>query len=275
MAGYIRADTGNNIANGNFVDATYLDQEFDAIVAAFHASTGHNHSGSAANGAPVTVLGPAQDFIASATELKPKTTDVYDLGITGTRFKNLWLSGNAAVTGNGTFGGTLGVTGAATIGGTLGVTGTITATSLVGNASTATQLLTGRTIAISTGATGTATSFNGASNITIPVTALDATYLTAGTIPVGRLPTGATSGMTTWFRNLATDSAAYNQHGNYVFLKNDGGSTITPGDIVNTNTTNLRYSDSTASSGSLLTSGLYMAMGRAVAGAATLFFYIG
>lgn len=55
---------------------------------------------------------------------------------------------------------------------------------LSGNATTATtatkanQLTTARTIAISGGVTGTATSFNGTANITIPVTAVDASKLT-------------------------------------------------------------------------------------------------
>jgi len=52
------------------------------------------------------------------------------------------------------------------------------ANSCSGNAGTATQLKNARTIAISGGATGTPTSFNGTNNITIPVTSLDATKLT-------------------------------------------------------------------------------------------------
>lgn len=61
---------------------------------------------------------------------------------------------------------------------------------LTGNASTATALETARTVAISGGATGTATSFNGSANISIPVTALDATLLT-GAMPAASLPTTA------------------------------------------------------------------------------------
>jgi len=54
-------------------------------------------------------------------------------------------------------------------------------------ATTATKLATARTIAISGGATGTATSFDGAANIAIPVTALDASKATAGILPAARL----------------------------------------------------------------------------------------
>lgn len=67
---------------------------------------------------------------------------------------------------------------------TIGVTGTIpaatTAAVCTGNAATATTLQTARTIGISGDATGAATSFNGSTNITIPVT-LAASGVTAGT----------------------------------------------------------------------------------------------
>lgn len=53
----------------------------------------------------------------------------------------------------------------------------------------ATKLATARTIALSGGATGTATSFNGTANISIPVTSLDATKL-SGTAPIESMPTG-------------------------------------------------------------------------------------
>lgn len=63
-----------------------------------------------------------------------------------------------------------------------------------GNAATATKLATARTIAISGGATSTATSFDGSKAITIPVTALDVSKATAGTLPTTRGGTGNTTG---------------------------------------------------------------------------------
>lgn len=72
--------------------------------------------------------------------------------------------------------------------GDLRVTGTI-----YGNTTSATKLQNARTIAISGGATGTATSFDGSGNITIPVTGLDMNKANAGTLPVGRGGTGATT----------------------------------------------------------------------------------
>jgi hypothetical protein len=62
-----------------------------------------------------------------------------------------------------------------------------------GNANAALKWATARTIAISGGATGTATSINGTANITIPVTALDVSKATAGTLSVDRGGTGQTS----------------------------------------------------------------------------------
>ena len=58
--------------------------------------------------------------------------------------------------------------------------GTVKATTFKGNASTATKLATTRTIGIGTGATGTATNFDGSGNITIPVTSVKEAYLSWG-----------------------------------------------------------------------------------------------
>jgi len=128
--GYERTDTDNNIANGNVIDADDLDSEFNAIEAAFNESTGHTHDGTADEGAPITVLGPTQDVVATASVLRPKTNNVVSLGEGSTpyKFKDLHLSGNANVATNATIGGTLGVTGAATLSNNLSVTGTTTLT---------------------------------------------------------------------------------------------------------------------------------------------------
>ncbi len=70
--------------------------------------------------------------------------------------------------------------------GTITINGTATnmysptQTSVSGNAGTATKLATARTIALSDGATGTATSFDGSANISIPVTAVKESYLSWG-----------------------------------------------------------------------------------------------
>ena len=57
----------------------------------------------------------------------------------------------------------------------------------------ASRLSAARTIALSGGATATATGFDGSANITIPVTGLDMSKANAGTLPVARGGTGVTS----------------------------------------------------------------------------------
>jgi hypothetical protein len=74
------------------------------------------------------------------------------------------------------------------------VTSTSFTGALSGNATTATALQTARTIAISGPVTGTATSFNGSANITIPVTALDVGHVNVtGTLGVDHGGTGVTT----------------------------------------------------------------------------------
>lgn len=95
--GYIRSDTANNIADANIIDAVDLDNEFDAIVAAFAAVTGHAHDGTAANGGPINALGPNQDVVATSTALRPKTTNTVDLGTSTLEFKDLFIDGVANI----------------------------------------------------------------------------------------------------------------------------------------------------------------------------------
>jgi hypothetical protein len=87
--GYVRDDTANDIADAGVINAGDLDGEFDAILAAFAAATGHTHDGSAAEGGAVTVVGPAQDFVGGAGDFSPKTDSTYDLGKTAVR----WATG--------------------------------------------------------------------------------------------------------------------------------------------------------------------------------------
>ncbi len=97
MVGYVRTDTTNKIANGEVVDASFLDAEFDGVQAAFHASTGHVHDGTTANGAPITKVGPVQDLVVSGTAVLPKTDNTLDLGSATFEFKDLWIDGTANI----------------------------------------------------------------------------------------------------------------------------------------------------------------------------------
>lgn len=171
--GYIRQDVANEIADGEFISADPLDAEFDGLVAAFNATTGHAHDGTVGNGGPITMLGPGQDLVVSSTQVLPETTNTLDLGSGTFKFKDAYFDG---VVNSDSFVGPL--------------TGAVT-----GNASTATALQTARTIAISGQVTGTATSFDGTANIAIAVDELNASSLNAGTVPNGRM-TGSYTGIT-------------------------------------------------------------------------------
>lgn len=160
--GYVRQDTDNSIETGEIIEAAELDNEFNAIVAAFNATTGHTHDGTSAEGGPITVLGPAQDLIVSATRVVPKTTNVLDIGSSTFRFKDAFFNGTVSAVG---FAGPL-----------------------TGVASSATVLTTSRNFSIAGGATAAAVAFNGSANVVLNVTALDATTLT-GLIAEARLPT--------------------------------------------------------------------------------------
>ena len=99
--GYTRNDSSNNIADGNVINAADFDGEYDAIESAFNATSGHTHDGTASEGGPVTVLGPVQDFVASSTEIKPKTDNTLDIGTTSLQFKDLYLHGKGYIDGLG------------------------------------------------------------------------------------------------------------------------------------------------------------------------------
>ena len=71
--GYTRNDTGNNIADGNVINASDLDGEFDAVQAAFNASSGHSHDGTTGQGPLIDASGIANNAVALGT----KTTGNY------------------------------------------------------------------------------------------------------------------------------------------------------------------------------------------------------
>jgi hypothetical protein len=97
MAGYTRNDTGNNIADGNVINAADLDGEFDSIQTAFNETSGHTHDGTVGEGAPISVVGPAQDINVTITEVAPKTTNTMSLGTAALQFKDLYIDGTANI----------------------------------------------------------------------------------------------------------------------------------------------------------------------------------
>ncbi len=97
MTGYVRNDGTNNIATGNVINASDIDGEFDAIVNAFNASTGHTHDGTAAEGAAITKVGPSQALEVTSSALVPKTDNTLDLGTSSYEFKDLFIDGTANI----------------------------------------------------------------------------------------------------------------------------------------------------------------------------------
>jgi len=61
--GYTRNDTANNIADGNVINASDLDGEFDAVQAAFNGTTGHSHDGTSGEGPQIDTAGIAADAV--------------------------------------------------------------------------------------------------------------------------------------------------------------------------------------------------------------------
>ncbi len=61
--GYTRNDTANNIADGNVINASDLDGEFDAVQASFNGTTGHSHDGTTGEGPQIDTAGIAADAI--------------------------------------------------------------------------------------------------------------------------------------------------------------------------------------------------------------------
>jgi hypothetical protein len=92
--GYTRNDTANNIADGNVINASDLDGEFDAIQAAFNASNGHSHDGSSGEGPNINTAGLADDAVTAA---KLDDTDSFTMA-------GLTVSGAVALNGNTTIG---------------------------------------------------------------------------------------------------------------------------------------------------------------------------
>lgn len=76
-----------------------------------------------------------------------------------------------------------------------------------GNSATATKLYTARNISIGTGATGTATAFDGSKDITIPVTSLDGTKVTGKVTSATSADSATTAGGCTGNAATATKLA--------------------------------------------------------------------
>lgn len=117
MAGYTR-QAAANITTGSVIDADDFNDEYNQVESAFNATTGHSHDGTAGEGAPIEVIGPGKDIVATASVLRPKTSNTIDLGTSALQYKDAFFNGtvttdlltvdqNATITGNLTVNGSL------------------------------------------------------------------------------------------------------------------------------------------------------------------------
>ena len=131
--GYTRNDTSNNIADGNVINASDLDGEFDAIQSAFNGSSGHTHDGTTGEGPKIDTGGLANDAVTAAildetatftmaglsvtgnttlgdaasdtvtitadiaSDLIPSADGTHDLGATGAEWQDLFIDGTANI----------------------------------------------------------------------------------------------------------------------------------------------------------------------------------
>ena len=125
MAGYTRQST---IADGNTIDASLFNNEYNQLLAAFNNTTGHKHDGTAAEGPVISVLGDSGlatplnkilvdstnnhiefyvDVSSSAVEqlriqdgaIVPITDNDIDLGTSSLEFKDAYFDGNVTLDG--------------------------------------------------------------------------------------------------------------------------------------------------------------------------------
>ena len=200
MAGYTRQSAADIVASA-VIKAAPIDAEFQQVLAAFNASTGHRHDGTTTGeGAYVPLIADADalnkvcidtsnnhirfftEVSAAAVEqvriqdgaIVPITTNDVDFGTSSLKFKDIHLAGN------GTVGGTFGVTGNVTLGGTLGITGVTTFSDTV--------------CVPAFKATGTST----LSTVDINAGAIDNTAIGATTAAAGAFTTVSTTGQGTF-----------------------------------------------------------------------------
>ena len=103
MAGYSARQS--TYVDGDVIDAADSNDEFNQILAAFNASTGHTHDGTAGEGSRVTVVGTASDNVTFGSALTPDANNTIDIGTSGAQFKDLYIDGTAyldAIDFNGT-----------------------------------------------------------------------------------------------------------------------------------------------------------------------------
>jgi len=95
MAGYSARQS--TYTDGDVINAADSNDEFNQVLAAFNASTGHNHDGTAGEGSRVTVVGTAADNVTFGAALTPDADNTIDIGTSGAQFKDLFINGTANI----------------------------------------------------------------------------------------------------------------------------------------------------------------------------------
>ena len=84
--------------SGGIIKEEHINDEFTQLIAAFNASTGHTHDGS--DSTRVATLGTNQQLQTTATSIFPGTATI-DLGTTGAKFRDAFISANIKVDNSG------------------------------------------------------------------------------------------------------------------------------------------------------------------------------
>lgn len=89
----------SSFADGDTITSALFNNEFDQLVSAFAATTGHTHDGTSAEGGPITVVGPTQDLTFTANAILPTTDDAITLGSSTKEFKDAYFDGTVNLDG--------------------------------------------------------------------------------------------------------------------------------------------------------------------------------
>ena len=232
MAGYTRQSTAS-IINGSSITAPPINAEFNQLLAAFNASTGHTHNGVTGDGAYIPLIADVDALnkivvntstnqigvfvqVSSSTveqlrfsdgAIIPVTDNDIDLGTSSLEFKDLYLDGtahidtldvdiNGAVAGTFTIGSTLGVTGVTTLGTANISTGNITSVDINSGA------IDNVTIGGTTAGVGSFTTLNASGTSTLATVdigagAIDGTIIGANTAAAATVTALTASGTST------------------------------------------------------------------------------
>jgi hypothetical protein len=139
--GYTRNDTANNIADGNVINASDLDGEFDAIQGAFNGTTGHSHDGTSGEGPQIAAGGIASNAVTTAKILDANitTAKIADTNVTTDKIANDAVTLGTKTSGNYVAAGATSGTGIS--GSVSSEGGTFTVTSNATNANTASTIV--------------------------------------------------------------------------------------------------------------------------------------